>query len=43
MFGKTPLVMIEDDEALAQMVSAVRGAPVVGVDTEADSFHSYQE
>ena len=43
MFGKTPLIMVEDDAALAAMVSAVRGAPVVGVDTEADSFHSYQE
>jgi ribonuclease D len=43
MFGKTPLVMIEDDAALLEMVSAVRGAPVVGIDTEADSFHSYQE
>ena len=43
MFGKTPLVMIEDDAALAEMVAAIKGAPVVGVDTEADSFHSYQE
>ena len=43
MFGKTPMVMIEDDAALATMVEAVRGVPVVGVDTEADSFHSYQE
>lgn len=43
MFGKTPLVMIEDSAALAEMVERVRGAPVVGIDTEADSFHSYQE
>ncbi|MEC8192728.1 MAG: HRDC domain-containing protein [Myxococcota bacterium] len=43
MFGKTPLVMIEDADALAAMVEKVSGAPVVGVDTEADSFHSYQE
>lgn len=43
MFGKTPLVMIEDDASLVEMVNAVRGAPVVGVDTEADSFHAYQE
>jgi ribonuclease D len=35
--------MIEDDASLVEMVNAVRGAPVVGVDTEADSFHSYQE
>ena len=43
MFGKTPLVMIEDDAALLTMVEKIRGAPVVGVDTEADSFHAYQE
>ena len=43
MFGETPLVMVEDNEALIQAVEAMRGAPVIGVDTEADSFHSYQE
>jgi len=35
--------MVEDDEALVAAVESLRGAPVVGVDTEADSFHSYQE
>ena len=43
MFGDTPLIMVEDDEALIAAVESMRGAPVVGVDTEADSFHSYQE
>jgi ribonuclease D len=43
MFGETPLVMVEDNEALVAAVEAMRGAPVIGVDTEADSFHSYQE
>ena len=43
MFGKTPLIMVEDDAALLAMVEKVRGVPVVGVDTEADSFHAFQE
>ncbi len=43
MFGETPLIMIEDDAALVEAVGRMRGAPVIGVDTEADSFHSYQE
>jgi ribonuclease D len=43
MFGKTPLVMVEDNAALVAMVDKVRGVPVVGVDTEADSFHAFQE
>ena len=43
MFGETPLIMVEDDEALVAAVESMSGAPVIGVDTEADSFHSYQE
>ena len=43
MFGKTPLVMIEDDAALKAAVDQLKTAPVIGVDTEADSFHSYRE
>ena len=43
MFGKTPLIIIEDDAALVAAVEKLRGAPVIGVDTEADSFHSYRE
>ncbi len=43
MFGDTPLIMIEDTAALESMVDSLRDAPVVGVDTESDSFHHYQE
>jgi ribonuclease D len=43
MFGDTPLVMIEDDDALRELVEELRECEVVGVDTEADSFHHYQE
>jgi len=43
MFGDTPLVMIEDDAALAELCVELRKQPVIGVDTEADSFHHYKE
>ena len=43
MFGDTPLVMIEDDQALQEVCDKLRHAPVIGVDTESDSFHHYQE
>ena len=43
MFGNTPLIIIEDDAALLAAVEKLRAAPVIGVDTEADSFHSYRE
>ncbi len=43
MFGDTPLVMIEDDTALQQLCDSLRHQPVIGVDTEADSFHHYKE
>jgi len=43
MFGNTPLIIIEDDAALIAAVEKLRAAPVIGVDTEADSFHSYRE
>ncbi len=43
MFGDTPLIMIEDDAALVAAVERLRVARVVGVDTEADSFHSFRE
>ncbi len=43
MFGNTPLIMIEDDAALLAVIEQLRSAPVIGVDTEADSFHSYRE
>ena len=43
MFGDTPLVMIEDDAALKEVCDSLRKQPVIGVDTEADSFHHYKE
>ena len=43
MFGDTPLVMIEDDAALAELCARLQNEPVIGVDTEADSFHHYKE
>lgn len=43
MFGTTPLIMIEDDAALIAAAERLSAAPVIGVDTEADSFHSYRE
>ena len=43
MFGKTPLIIIEDDAALVAAAERLAGAPVIGVDTEADSFHAFKE
>lgn len=43
MFGDTPLVMIEDDAALEELCQRLLTQPVIGVDTEADSFHHYKE
>ena len=43
MFGDTPLVMVEDAETLVRVSAHLRSCPVIGVDTEADSFHHYQE
>ncbi len=43
MFDATPLVMVEDADALAKMVARLKNAPVIGVDTESDSMYSYQE
>ncbi len=43
MFGETPLVMVESVDALAEAVASLRESPVLGVDTESDSFHHYQE
>ena len=43
MFGDTPLIMVESDAALRDAVARLRLAPVLGVDTESDSFHHYQE
>ncbi len=43
MFGDTPLIIVEDTESLEAMVEELMEAPIIGVDTEADSFHHYQE
>ena len=43
MFGETPLLMIEDQEGLNDLAQRLSSAPVIGVDTESDSFYSYRE
>lgn len=43
MFDETPLVMVEDKDALKQLVDKLSAAPVIGIDTESDSMFSYQE
>lgn len=43
MNDDTPLVMVEDAKTLAEVVKRLERAPVIGVDTESDSFYSYQE
>lgn len=43
MFADTPLIIVETQEALLEMVERLSQAPVIGVDTESDSFHHYQE
>lgn len=43
MFQDKPLIMVESSEALHDLVAKLRDLPVIGVDTEADSFHHYQE
>ena len=43
MFGDTPLIIIEDTAALEELVEDLAKKPIIGIDTEADSFHHYQE
>ncbi len=43
MFGETPLVRIDTQQQLQWMVDTIGKAPVLGIDTEADSMHHYQE
>ena len=43
MYGDTPLIMVEDAAALADAVAYLSTQPVIGLDTEADSFHHYKE
>ena len=40
---ETPLLMVEDEEALEAACAQLRGEPVIGVDTEADSMYHYRE
>jgi len=43
LFGDTELWFVDTDERLAEMVKELEDATVIGVDTESDSFHHYQE
>jgi ribonuclease D len=43
LFDLTPLIHVRDADALADAVAKLSEAPVIGIDTESDSFYSYQE
>lgn len=43
MFDETPLLMVEDDEALVALAERLSKSRVIGVDTESDSTYHYQE
>lgn len=43
MFGETPLHVIQTREGLERAVAQLSKASVIGVDTESDGFHRYQE
>lgn len=43
MFGETELWFVDDASTLAKTARELAKAPVIGVDTESDSFHHYQE
>ena len=43
MFNDTPLIIIEDAQALNDVARRLENSKVIGVDTESDSFYSYQE
>ncbi|TVQ92735.1 MAG: ribonuclease D [Deltaproteobacteria bacterium] len=43
MFGDTELWFVDDASSLAKTARELAKAPVIGVDTESDSFHHYQE
>ncbi len=43
MFDDTSLVLVEDQERLAEVVRILEREPAIALDTESDSSHSYQE
>ena len=43
MFGNVPLIVVESTAALEEVVASLVDEPVIGVDTESDSFHHYRE
>jgi ribonuclease D len=43
LFEDTPLVMVEDEDALDHMLDTLSTAKVIGIDTESDSSYAYQE
>ena len=43
MFLNTPLIIVDTQEKLIELVERLSNAPIIGVDTESDSFHHYQE
>jgi ribonuclease D len=43
LFEDTPLILVNDRETLEAAAKALGAAKAIGVDTESDSFHHYQE
>ncbi|HXI04294.1 MAG TPA: ribonuclease D, partial [Candidatus Saccharimonadales bacterium] len=43
MRAKRPWEWIDTPEGLARLVEAIEGESIIGLDTESDSFHHYQE
>ena len=43
MFSNTPLAIVDTQEALVDLANVLSTRTVIGVDTESDSFHHYQE
>jgi ribonuclease D len=43
MFDDKPLVFVDDADKLKETAHALAQSPVIGVDTESDSFYHYQE
>jgi ribonuclease D len=43
VFENTPLIIVEDFNTLVQVAKRLGEAPVIGIDTEGDSFYHYRE